>query len=66
MPEIPDTTTSAPTTTQPPTTEKSYDLTGMGAGPFETLINSATSRRVSPPTAAWYVFTAVALGAAVY
>ena len=41
VPEIPNVTWTAPSTTATPTTEVSYDLTGMGAGPWQTLISAA-------------------------
>ena len=59
IPAIPEPTTSAPATVEPPTTEKSYDITGMGAGPFESLINAAPASRGS--SFAWSMCTAIAV-----
>ena len=41
VPDIPNGTTTAPSTTAAATTEVSYDITGMGAGPWQNLISAA-------------------------
>ena len=46
-PFIPDEEAVADRATLPPRTEESYDLTGMGAGAFEDLVNSGAPRAAS-------------------
>ena len=45
IPDLPNATTTAPSTTAAATTEVSYDITGLGAGPWQGLISAASRRQ---------------------